>query len=57
MQLGFAALRKAERHSSSFHRYIEDLLIFVPDLREEIYACAVEETKLWRAVTASCEDV
>lgn len=65
MQLGLAALRKAQRHSSSFQRYIEDLLDFVPDLREDICACALEEYSvqmpvskpLWMAVKDSCEDV
>lgn len=42
MQLGLTALRKGERTSGSFQRFIKDALEYVPDLKEEIYSCAVE---------------
>lgn len=42
MQLGLTALRKAEKPRSSFQKFIDHALEFVPDLREDVYACAVE---------------
>lgn len=42
MQLGLAVLKKAERHSS-FQKYLEDVFNIVPDLREDIWVCALEE--------------
>lgn len=64
MQLGLTALRKAEKPSSSFQKFIDHALEFVPDLREDVYACAVEGHFIqkqaykpsWKAVMDSSED-
>ena len=64
MQLGLTALRKAEKPSSSFQKFINHALEFVPDLREEVYACAVEGNFIqkqaynpsWKAVMDYSDD-
>ncbi|CAL8471504.1 g11046 [Coccomyxa elongata] len=50
VKLGLVALKKAERHSSSFQNYLEDVFNFVPDLREDICACALEEYSVREAL-------
>ncbi len=64
LQLGLTALRKAEKHNSSFQQFIDHALDIVPDLQVNIYACAVEgrflqkpaHTPPCKAVLDTCED-
>lgn len=43
MQLGLEALRKAQRSSDSFQRFIDAALRLVPDLAEPVAAMAAAE--------------
>ena len=42
-QLGLTALRKGQRGSDSFQRFLADALKLVPDLTEAVLAMAEEE--------------